>query len=110
VNAAILTSQARDKESKLPVLLKMLVWAQMQLSEHASCPSITNMLTGELSCPRPQSVGAESSPSSAMRDVQQHGADYVEGGVDTGAGGGAGGGEVAVVLDDRDDDDDDPRY
>jgi glucose-induced degradation protein 8 len=31
LNSAILTSQCQDKDPKLPLLLKMLVWAQVYL-------------------------------------------------------------------------------
>ena len=38
LNAAILTSQCQEKDPKLPALLKMLMWAQDQLKEHAEFP------------------------------------------------------------------------
>lgn len=45
--------QARDKESKLPMLLKMLVWAQDQLKVHAACPRIEDLMTASLTPPTP---------------------------------------------------------
>ncbi|KAI8804988.1 CTLH/CRA C-terminal to lish motif domain-containing protein [Cladochytrium replicatum] len=48
LNAAILTSQCQEKDPKLPMLLKMLTWAQEQLDEKVVYPKITNFLTGEL--------------------------------------------------------------
>jgi glucose-induced degradation protein 8 len=48
LNAAILSAQSQDKEAKLPTLIKMLLWAQNQLSEKANFPLMTNLTTGEL--------------------------------------------------------------
>jgi len=47
LNAAILASQDQDKESKLPLLLKMLVWVQEQLSKHAKFPKIDNLVSAK---------------------------------------------------------------
>ncbi|KAG0503705.1 hypothetical protein HPP92_003777, partial [Vanilla planifolia] len=51
VNAAILTSQSREKDPKLPSLLKMLVWAQNQLDEKAAYPRINDLSTAKLEEP-----------------------------------------------------------
>ncbi|KAJ3390919.1 hypothetical protein HDU84_006763 [Entophlyctis sp. JEL0112] len=48
LNAAILKSQSQERTPKLPMLLKMLVWAQNQLEERVSFPQIKNLLTAEL--------------------------------------------------------------
>ncbi|XP_034892064.1 protein GID8 homolog isoform X3 [Populus alba] len=48
VNAAILTSQSREKDPKLPSLLKMLLWAQNQLDEKAVYPRINDLSTAKL--------------------------------------------------------------
>jgi len=40
LNAAILTSQCQDKDPKLPAMLKLLMWAQDQLKEHAEFPAM----------------------------------------------------------------------
>lgn len=43
VNAAILVSQGHDQGSKLPSLLKLLVWSQDQLASKAVFPKITSL-------------------------------------------------------------------
>ncbi|KAG6755980.1 hypothetical protein POTOM_039394 [Populus tomentosa] len=48
VNAAILTSQSREKDPKLPSLLKMLLWSQNQLDEKAVYPRINDLSTAKL--------------------------------------------------------------
>ncbi|GLJ35132.1 hypothetical protein SUGI_0707150 [Cryptomeria japonica] len=48
VNAAILTSQSREKDPKLPSLLKMLIWAQNQLDEKACYPHISDISSATL--------------------------------------------------------------
>ena len=51
LNAAILTSQCQDKDPKLPQLLKILLWAQNQLSEKVTFPQMKNLITAELEAP-----------------------------------------------------------
>jgi len=51
LNAAILTSQAQEKDPKLPTLLKMLKWAQAQLDEKCNYPHITDLVTASLEEP-----------------------------------------------------------
>ncbi|CAM0878891.1 unnamed protein product [Alopecurus aequalis] len=51
VNAAILISQNHEKDSKLPSLLKMLIWTQDQLNEKAVYPRISNFSTAALEDP-----------------------------------------------------------
>lgn len=51
VNAAILISQSREKDPKLPSLLKMMIWAQDQLDEKAAFPRINNLSTAALEDP-----------------------------------------------------------
>ncbi|XP_061984133.1 protein GID8 homolog isoform X1 [Populus nigra] len=51
VNAAILTSQSREKDPKLPSLLKMLLWAQNKLDEKAVYPRINDLSTAMLEDP-----------------------------------------------------------
>ena len=46
LNAAILAMQGQEKESKLPILLKLLVWAQAKLEERRSVPSRMPWLEG----------------------------------------------------------------
>jgi len=48
LNAAILVGQCQDREPKLPNLLKMLKWAQMQLDEKLNYPRIKNFGGAEL--------------------------------------------------------------
>eukprot|EP00899_Mesostigma_viride_P027986 jgi/Mesvir1/8372/Mv12622-RA.1 len=48
LNAAILMSQSREKDPKLPLLLKMLVWIQGQMDEKFSYPRITDLETAAL--------------------------------------------------------------
>mmetsp|Transcript_2937 Transcript_2937/g.6883 ORF Transcript_2937/g.6883 Transcript_2937/m.6883 type:complete len:264 (+) Transcript_2937:123-914(+) len=54
LNAAILASQAQEKESKLPMLLRMLVWAQDQLSRHARFPRVSHLVTARTQAPPPE--------------------------------------------------------
>lgn len=51
LNAAILASQAAEREPKLPRLLKLLLWAQAQLDERARYPRIADLVAGELAAP-----------------------------------------------------------
>ncbi|GLI70090.1 hypothetical protein VaNZ11_014866 [Volvox africanus] len=48
LNAAILQSQAQEKEPRLPLLLKLLLWAQAQLDERAMYPRINDVATAQL--------------------------------------------------------------
>jgi len=48
LNAAILTSLSQEKDPKLPILLKMLKWAQTQLDEKLIYPHINNLTTAQL--------------------------------------------------------------
>ena len=52
LNAAILQSQCADKESRLPLLIKTLLWSQHQLDEKAEYPHVTDLVTGQLSEPK----------------------------------------------------------
>ncbi|WIA11855.1 hypothetical protein OEZ85_011941 [Tetradesmus obliquus] len=49
LNAAILASQGQEKEPRLLLLLKMMLWAQGQLDEKASYPRLTDLATARLS-------------------------------------------------------------
>lgn len=53
LNAAILSSKCQDKEPRLPILLKMMVWAQNHLDEKLTYPRITDFLTAKLEDPQP---------------------------------------------------------
>ncbi|KAK3248167.1 Glucose-induced degradation complex subunit [Cymbomonas tetramitiformis] len=48
LNAAILSSQCQEKESRLPNLLKMMLWAQNQLDDKVSFPKINDLITAKL--------------------------------------------------------------
>ena len=48
LNAAILHSQCQEQEPRLPSLLKMMLWAQDRLSQHADFPKINDLATGDL--------------------------------------------------------------
>lgn len=48
LNAAILASQGQEKEPRLLLLLKMMLWAQQQLDEKAVYPRISNLATAQL--------------------------------------------------------------
>mmetsp|Transcript_11166 Transcript_11166/g.19086 ORF Transcript_11166/g.19086 Transcript_11166/m.19086 type:complete len:238 (-) Transcript_11166:379-1092(-) len=52
LNAAILSSKCQDKEPRLPILLKMMVWAQNHLDEKLTYPRITDFLTAKLEDPQ----------------------------------------------------------
>lgn len=51
VNAAILSTFCQDKDPKLPIMLKMLVWAQNQLEEKVRFPKMRDFALGELEEP-----------------------------------------------------------
>jgi hypothetical protein len=51
LNAAILSSQGQEKEPRLLLLLKMMLWAQQQLAEKATYPKVTDLATASLSNP-----------------------------------------------------------
>mmetsp|Transcript_17262 Transcript_17262/g.37561 ORF Transcript_17262/g.37561 Transcript_17262/m.37561 type:complete len:231 (-) Transcript_17262:378-1070(-) len=48
LNSAILSSKCQEREPRLPVLLKMMVWAQNQLKEKVAFPYINDFLTANL--------------------------------------------------------------
>ena len=41
----------QEQEPRLPMLLKMLLWAHKQLEDKVSYPSIPDLSTGELAVP-----------------------------------------------------------
>jgi hypothetical protein len=49
LNAAILSSQGQEREPRLLLLLKMMLWAQQQLDEKAVYPKVTDLATARLS-------------------------------------------------------------
>jgi hypothetical protein len=49
LNAAILESQCHEKEARLPMLLKLLLWAQERLDEKAVYPKVLDLATARLS-------------------------------------------------------------
>eukprot|EP00879_Flechtneria_rotunda_P005177 GHRR01005459.1.p1 GENE.GHRR01005459.1~~GHRR01005459.1.p1 ORF type:complete len:230 (+),score=84.88 GHRR01005459.1:272-961(+) len=49
LNAAILSSQGQEREPRLLLLLKMMLWAQLQLDEKANYPRIKDLATAALS-------------------------------------------------------------
>mmetsp|Transcript_67369 Transcript_67369/g.140371 ORF Transcript_67369/g.140371 Transcript_67369/m.140371 type:complete len:279 (+) Transcript_67369:98-934(+) len=69
LNAAILASQAQEKESKLPMLLKMLVWAQDQLSRHARFPRIDSLVKARPRAPPPEAMPDETEESALGASV-----------------------------------------
>eukprot|EP00238_Polyblepharides_amylifera_P001800 CAMPEP_0196573624 /NCGR_PEP_ID=MMETSP1081-20130531/3498_1 /TAXON_ID=36882 /ORGANISM="Pyramimonas amylifera, Strain CCMP720" /LENGTH=230 /DNA_ID=CAMNT_0041891399 /DNA_START=108 /DNA_END=800 /DNA_ORIENTATION=- len=48
LNAAILESKCQDKEPRLPILLKMMLWAQTQLDEKVNYPRVNDLVTAKL--------------------------------------------------------------
>ena len=48
LNAAILAAQAQEREPRLPLLLKLLLWAQAQLDERAVYPRIADLASAQL--------------------------------------------------------------
>lgn len=52
LNAAILSSQAQEREPRLPMLLKLLLWAQAQLDERAAYPRVQDIVTAQLVPPK----------------------------------------------------------
>lgn len=52
LNAAILSSQSQEKEPRLPLLLKLMTWAQNQLDERAVYPKVVDLATAHLSDPK----------------------------------------------------------
>ncbi|GIL87410.1 hypothetical protein Vretimale_1677 [Volvox reticuliferus] len=57
LNAAILQSQAQEREPRLPLLLKLLLWAQAQLDERAIYPRINDLATAQLVPPTKAEAG-----------------------------------------------------
>jgi len=51
LNAAILSSQCQEKEPRLPVLLKMMQWAQSRLDEKVLYPRINDLVSAKLEDP-----------------------------------------------------------
>eukprot|EP00195_Chlamydomonas_chlamydogama_P003208 CAMPEP_0202920396 /NCGR_PEP_ID=MMETSP1392-20130828/76832_1 /ASSEMBLY_ACC=CAM_ASM_000868 /TAXON_ID=225041 /ORGANISM="Chlamydomonas chlamydogama, Strain SAG 11-48b" /LENGTH=198 /DNA_ID=CAMNT_0049613891 /DNA_START=160 /DNA_END=756 /DNA_ORIENTATION=+ len=52
LNAAILSSQCSDREPRLPMLLKLMLWAQAQLDDKAVYPRLSDLVVGGLSDPK----------------------------------------------------------
>ena len=48
LNAAILALQCQERESRLPVLLKLLVWAQARLDKTTKYPRMLELTRAEL--------------------------------------------------------------
>jgi len=63
LNTAILTAQFREREPKLPTLLKMLLWSQQQLDERLSFPKIS--LAGQFSSPSVVATSSATTSSTA---------------------------------------------
>ncbi|KAJ9066215.1 Glucose-induced degradation complex subunit [Entomophthora muscae] len=59
LNAAILVSQSRHKDPRLPSLLKLSVWAQNRLNSEISFPKIDNLLTCQLEEPESNAQAME---------------------------------------------------
>ncbi len=60
LNAAILQSQCLDKESRLPALLKIMLWSQAQLEEKGcSYPHVVDLVTGQLAMPEAGGSGGK---------------------------------------------------
>eukprot|EP00898_Chlorokybus_atmophyticus_P002452 jgi/Chlat1/3207/Chrsp22S03492 len=53
LNAAILTSQCQEKDPRLPMLLKMLIWSQNLLDEKVAFPRINDLTNATLEDPVP---------------------------------------------------------
>lgn len=51
LNSAILASQGKEREPRLPGLLRLLTWAQQKLDEKAVYPRINDLSTGKLEDP-----------------------------------------------------------
>lgn len=51
VNSAILASQGQDQGSKLPSLLKLLLWSEDQLSAKANFPKLENVVEASFAEP-----------------------------------------------------------
>lgn len=62
LNAAILASQGQEKEPRLLLLLKMMLWAQQQLDEKATYPRISDLATGSWRAAANREGRAEEAP------------------------------------------------
>ncbi len=51
LNAAILSSQGQEREPRLLLLLRMMLWAQQQVDSRAVYPRITDLATAKLTPP-----------------------------------------------------------
>jgi hypothetical protein len=54
VNAAILVSQGHEEGAKLPTVLKLLMWAQDELSQKAVFPKIVDLAEAKLEFNHPE--------------------------------------------------------
>ena len=79
LNAAILQSQAQDKEAKLVLLLKMLLWLQVELARHVECPLLDSLVTAHLRAPSARSERPLRQATAEMHGVHGH-LGVVEGG------------------------------
>jgi hypothetical protein len=58
LNAAVLSSTGQEREARLPGLLRLVLWAQRQLSERADFPQVVDLATARLSSD-PEPAAAE---------------------------------------------------
>lgn len=54
LNSAILASEGKEREPRLPGLLKLLTWAQQKLDEKIVYPRINDLSSGKLEDPPPE--------------------------------------------------------
>lgn len=50
------TRVMQEREPRLPMLLKLMLWAQAQLDERAQYPRITDLVTAQLTSPDQQAA------------------------------------------------------
>jgi glucose-induced degradation protein 8 len=72
LNAAILASQAQEKDAKLPGLLRMLLWAQTLLEDKVRYPRISNLVTAEGDTPMAEPAAPSRTMSSSSPPPPPH--------------------------------------
>lgn len=64
LNTAVLSSTGQEREARLPGLLRLVLWAQRQLSERADFPQVVDLATARLSSD-PEPAAAEGTGAAA---------------------------------------------
>jgi hypothetical protein len=95
LNAAVLSATGQEREARLPGLLRLVIWAQRQLSERAEFPAMVDLATARLSsdpAPPARPVAAAAAAQQQQQQQQQQAEAAAAAGATAGGGAAAAGG------------------